>query len=227
MAMKLVSYKLCPYVQRALITAAEKKISIPVSYIDLENKPDWFLARSPRGKVPVLLVDDAETLFESHAIAEYIDELEPEQALMPDTPLLRAKDRAWFAFIGDAVFGPMHRLEYLPEKEAVLAAHQALMEALGRLEAALGSRDYLSGDGSRFGMADVGLAPFFYRAELAEQQGRAKLLAAFPGLQGLSARHLARPSVAAAVPEDFETFARAVQSRKGAWLLANPGALDA
>src|SRR5215217_8798089 len=77
--LRLISHKLCPYVQRAAIVAQEKGIQFERVDIDLANKPDWFLAMSPTGKVPVLEVTDTDgsvhVLFESAVIAEYLDEI--------------------------------------------------------------------------------------------------------------------------------------------------------
>jgi glutathione S-transferase len=56
MPLKLVSHKLCPYVQRAVIALAEKNVPFERIDVDLANKPDWFKAVSPLGKTPVLLV---------------------------------------------------------------------------------------------------------------------------------------------------------------------------
>lgn len=69
----LVSSKTCPFVQRAVILLLEKRVEHEVTYIDLASKPQWFLDKSPRGKVPLLMVEGA-TLFESQAICEYLDE---------------------------------------------------------------------------------------------------------------------------------------------------------
>ena len=55
-SLRLISHKLCPYVQRAVIVATEKDIPFHRVDIDLANKPDWFLAISPTGKVPLLEV---------------------------------------------------------------------------------------------------------------------------------------------------------------------------
>ena len=52
----LVSHKLCPYVQRAVIALTEKGVPFRRVDVDLANKPDWFKAVSPLGKTPVLLV---------------------------------------------------------------------------------------------------------------------------------------------------------------------------
>src|SRR3954464_14646367 len=75
--LKLISHKLCPYVQRAVISLTEKGVPFERIDVDLSNKPDWFLKISPLGKVPVLLVktvDGEVALFESNVICEYIED---------------------------------------------------------------------------------------------------------------------------------------------------------
>jgi glutathione S-transferase len=59
----LISHHLCPYAQRAAIALAEKGVRFERRYVDLSAKPDWFLAISPLGKVPLLIVkqDDGRT----------------------------------------------------------------------------------------------------------------------------------------------------------------------
>ena len=72
-ALKLISHKLCPYVQRAVIALNEKGVPFERIDIDLANKPDWFLKISPLGKVPVLTVpsDNGEVaVFESNLIQD-------------------------------------------------------------------------------------------------------------------------------------------------------------
>ena len=89
----LVSFKTCPWVQRAAIVLREKKIDFEFRHIEPDNRPDWFLAISPRKKVPVLRVDDSVSLFESNAIAEYLDETVGPR-LHPNDPVERAVNRA-------------------------------------------------------------------------------------------------------------------------------------
>src|SRR3546814_7073164 len=67
--------------------------------IDLRDKPDWFLRISPHGKVPVLSVDGV-PLFESNAIAEYLDDVVAPR-LHPEDPIKRARNRAWTDFVPD------------------------------------------------------------------------------------------------------------------------------
>ena len=84
---KLISFKLCPFVQRSIITLLEKGVGYEIEHIDLSNKPQWFLDISPFGKVPVLVVDDDVVLFESAVINEFLDETAPGRRLHPDDPL--------------------------------------------------------------------------------------------------------------------------------------------
>jgi glutathione S-transferase len=70
----LVSFKTCPWVQRAAIVLREKNTAFEFRHIEPDNRPGWFLAISPHKKVPVLRIDEKVSLFESNAIAEYLDE---------------------------------------------------------------------------------------------------------------------------------------------------------
>ena len=93
---KLVSFEICPFVQRSLILLLEKKIDYDITYIDLRNKPDWFLEISPFGKVPVLQIGE-EVIFESNVILEYLDEAYP-KTFHPADLIIKAKNRAWSEF---------------------------------------------------------------------------------------------------------------------------------
>ncbi len=85
---KLVSFDVCPYVQRSVITLQEKGVPYEIEYIDLNNKPEWFMQLSPLGKVPILIVEDT-VIFESSTINEYLDEIAPGRKLQPSEPLLQ------------------------------------------------------------------------------------------------------------------------------------------
>src|ERR1700760_1012382 len=94
--LRLISHKLCPYVQRAVIALSEKGVPFERIDVDLANKPEWFLAISPLGKTPVLQVGDT-AIFESAVILEYLEEARP-KPLHPSDPLRRAEHRAWIEF---------------------------------------------------------------------------------------------------------------------------------
>src|SRR5689334_23722742 len=94
----LVSFKTCPWVQRSAIVLREKNVPFDFRHIEPDNRPDWFLAISPHKKVPVLRVDDSVSLFESSAIAEYLDETVPPR-LHPTDAVARAVNRAWTDYV--------------------------------------------------------------------------------------------------------------------------------
>src|ERR687887_1038324 len=114
----LVSHRLCPYVQRAAISLAEKGMPFERIDVDLADKPAWFLALSPLGKTPVLRVDDR-AIFESAVILEYLEETAP-RPLHPVDPLRRAEHRAWIEF-GSAVLNDITGL-YSAKDQGAFAA---------------------------------------------------------------------------------------------------------
>ena len=80
--LKLISHKLCPYVQRAVIALTEKAVAFERVDVDLANKPEWFLAISPLGKTPVLKIGEI-PIFESAVILEYLEETESRLSSIP------------------------------------------------------------------------------------------------------------------------------------------------
>ena len=131
----LVSFKTCPWVQRAAIVLREKNVPFEFRHIEPDNRPDWFLAISPHKKVPVLRIDDSVSLFESSAIAEYLDETLPPR-LHPADPIARAVNRAWTDYVptfAAAITGTAYADS---EAEFDKAAVQ-MPVPLGRLEKAL------------------------------------------------------------------------------------------
>src|SRR3954470_6243251 len=119
--LRLVSHKLCPYVQRAVIALTEKGVPFERVDIDLANKPDWFLAVSPLGKTPVLQVGD-KAIFESAVILEYLEETQS-HPLHPSDVLTRAEHRAWIEF-GSTVLNDIAGF-YAAADEATFAAKTA------------------------------------------------------------------------------------------------------
>jgi len=94
---ELISTKTCPYVHRSRIALMEKGVDFLFTEVDLRNKPDWFLAVSPYGKVPVLKHDD-QVIYESAIINEYLEEVFPDPSLMPADPFNRAVARIWIEY---------------------------------------------------------------------------------------------------------------------------------
>ena len=111
-----------------------KDVEFEVTFINLREKPDWFLEISPHGKVPVLKVDD-DILFESNAIAEFLDETVAPR-LHPEDPVARARNRAWTDFV-PTFAGALTGIYYTKTREAMENGLEKAPKALGRLEEAL------------------------------------------------------------------------------------------
>ena len=138
----LISFKLCPFVQRAVITLLHKKIDYTIEYIDLQKKPDWFLEISPLGKVPLLRVKD-HVLFESAVINEYLDETHGEPMLSKD-PLEKAEQRAWIEF-SSSLFNAQHQLTQARREETYFKIEEDLTKKLAPLERKIGNDGFFEG----------------------------------------------------------------------------------
>ena len=67
----LISSPTCPYVQRAVIALKEKHVEFDVVYVDLQDKPDWFLDISPLGKVPGSTLQPGPARIPAHGTLTY------------------------------------------------------------------------------------------------------------------------------------------------------------
>lgn len=160
---EIVSSMTCPFAQRTRMALLEKGIAYSVTEINLDAKPDWFLAISPYSKVP-LLRDGDTVIFESSVIGEYLEEVCPLPPLMPDDPVNRAKMRIWVDF-ANVRFIP-HVYKLLMAQGADAQAHRAdlLLAALRQMEDHLASDDagaFWIGD--RLTYADLAFYPHLER----------------------------------------------------------------
>lgn len=81
--MQLLYTKRSPYSRKAQIMALEKNIPLELIEEDLLKKSPGLLAANPLGKIPALILDDGQTLFDSPVICEYIDSLNDAPVLIP------------------------------------------------------------------------------------------------------------------------------------------------
>lgn len=208
---KLISFDLCPFVQRSVILLKEKQVDFDVEYIDLANKPDWFLKISPLGKVPVLQVGKT-VLFESAVIAEYLDEVNP-PAMHPKDPLQKALNRAWIEF-GSSLFMAQFQMCMAPDEAGYSAKLEELKEGLDRLEGLLSMTPFFNGDEPA--LIDFCMAPLFQRLEIIERHGGANMTQGSFKLRHWCQNLLERPSVGQSVPEGFEEkFVGYIRSKGG------------
>ena len=202
MKIKLISFTTCPFVQRAVIMLLFKDVKHDIEFIDLANKPDWFMKISPRGKVPVLVADN-QPIFESQAICEFLEETHPSPAVLPKDPVERAQDRAWFAFASEDLFMPMYRFSYTDDPKVAAESLEFINHKLERLNTEMEGRNFLSATNA-FGMADVAMAPFLYRADFYKRRQLTDLLQGFSNLENWSNHVMDLNYVKNSVPADFE-----------------------
>jgi glutathione S-transferase len=210
--LKLISHKLCPYVQRAVIALTEKAVAFERIDIDLASKPDWFLNVSPLGKTPVLLVGD-HAIFESAVILEYLEETQA-SPLHPANALHRAEHRAFIEF-GSAVLNDIAGL-YSALDEAAFKAKAAQLEAkFARLEARIAGPWF---DGEKFSLVDAVFGPVFRYFDVFDEIGDFGILDGKPRLARWRENLAARPSVKSAVGASYPALLRDFIDRRRSYL---------
>lgn len=222
----LVSHLLCPYVQRAAIVLLEKGVPFTRKNIDLANKPDWFLAISPLGKVPVLQVGET-AIFESAVICEYLDETQAPQ-LHPADPLARARHRGWME-LGSAILNDIAGVYSAPDEASLQLKAQQLAQKWAQVEAALSGGPYFAG--AEFTLVDAVFAPVFryYDAFEAIAPLRAHLsLTPWPQIEAWRRALAQRPSVQQAVVADYPQRLQAFLQQRKSYLgtLLQPAAVS-
>jgi len=211
-ALKLISHKLCPYVQRAVIALTEKGVAFERIDIDLADKPDWFLKLSPLGKTPVLVVGD-KAIFESAVILEYLEETQA-HPLHPADALSRAEHRGWIEF-GSAVLNDIAGFYAAKDEAAFQVKTTQLAEKFARLEARAAAPWF---DGEKFSLVDAVFGPVFRYFDVFDEIGDFGILTGKPGLARWRQSLAARPSVRNAVSPDYPALLRDFITRRQSWL---------
>lgn len=208
----LISHDLCPYVQRAAISLKEKGVPFERVYVDLSNKPEWFKAISPLGKVPLLKISDGvsdEVIFESAVILEYLEETQA-NPLHSSNPLERARQRSWIEF-GSAVLNGIARLYSAKTESAFEQEKLSLRQSFERLEQELADRK--SGpyfDGDLFTLVDAVFGPVFRYFTVFENAAGVRILDGLSRInewrQALSMRASIQDVVLPDYPERLRLF---------------------
>lgn len=191
--MKLIGTPTSPYTRKARVVLAEKRIDyefvVDVPYDAATAVPNF----NPLGKVPVLVLDDGTTLFDSRVIAEYLDSASPVTKLLPEDTRHRIQVRRWEALADgctDAVVAIVmekRRPEALRYDEWVARQQGKIERALAAMSDDLGNRSFCCGDFFTLSDIAVGCCTGFLDLRLPEVDWRA----AHPNLAKL-ARKLAQ-----------------------------------
>ena len=153
----------------------EKQIDFEVREVDLSNKSEEFLAASPTGKVPVVVVD-GDSIYESNVVNQYLDETTGRPKLMPEDPKRSAYARIWMAsadtdFFPAVFVASVGRERGFSEKR-ISETFERLKTTLGNLEEQLKDRDYLADE---FSLADIAYAGNFVRLRELEERSEISL----------------------------------------------------
>lgn len=196
--MKLLGSQTSPYVRKVRIVLAEKKLDYQFAVEDVWTS-DAVLQANPLGKVPCMVLDGGEALFDSRVIVEFLDALSPVGKLIPPPGRERVEVKTWEA-LADGVLDALvaARLERhwdgrAPEQrcEAWVARQlDRVQRALNAMEAGLGGRPWCVGNHMTLADLATGAALGYLDFRWPEVEWRT----AQPGLARLAATLADRPS---------------------------------
>ncbi|MEO7464810.1 MAG: glutathione S-transferase [Nitrosospira sp.] len=159
--MKLIGSLTSPYVRKARIVLAEKRIGYDFD-VDVPWNADSHVSNhNPLGKIPVLIMDDGTTLFDSRVIVEYLDSVNPVSRLIPEPNRRRIMVKRWEALADGicdaaaAIF--LERKRHAVEQSPEWILRQQKKVALGLETAAKELGDKKWCDGNVYTLADIAL----------------------------------------------------------------------
>ena len=160
--MKLIGAITSPYVRKVRVVMAEKKLDYQLVLEDVWSADTQIMTSNPLGKVPCLVMDGAEAMFDSRVIVEYLDTLSPVGKLIPTSGRERAEVKTWEA-LADGVLDAaiLARLESTwpgrtdPERCKAWIDRQLLKvdASLKSMSQGLGEKPFCSG--IHFSLSDV------------------------------------------------------------------------
>lgn len=189
-----------------------------ITYIDRDNRPDWFRAISPHSKVPVLQIDGKQALFESNAIAEYLDETTSPR-LHPEDPLARAYNRAWTDYV-PTFANAISNAAYADSEEEFAARAAKIAEPFAKLEDALSKRGNAGPffNGTKFSLVDAAYAPFLQRYTFMDRLRPLGIIERYPLLSAWRDALMAAPAVKTSTVPEIEAAWKENLVARGRWL---------
>ena len=200
--MKLVSSLTSPFGRKARIVLLEKKIAFQ---LQIENPwlPDSpVLSFNPLGKVPVLVLEDGVSVFDSRVIVEYLDHLTPVAHLIPSDPKSRMIVRGVEALadgVTDAAVLVFLEKKRPPEQQSadwLTLQNKTLFSGLEALSEALGEKPWFLGNSMTLADVACGCMLGYLDFRFSEIDWRS----AHPNLAKLEAKLATRPSFVETVP---------------------------
>ena len=202
--MKLIGALTSPYVRKVRIVMAEKRLDYQLELEDVWNR-DTITKSNPLGKVPCLVMEGGEAVFDSRVIVEYVDTLSPVGRLIPERGRERTEVRTWEA-LADGVLDAaiLARLEQTwagrseAQRSAAWVSRQMdkVHASLAAMSQGLGDKPFCSG--IHFSLADIatGCALGYLDFRFAHIDWRSQ----YPNLEKLDAKLAQRQSFMDTVP---------------------------
>ena len=201
--MKLIGSNTSPYVRKVRIVMAEKKLDYQYVVEDVWAN-DNMLKSNPLGKVPCLVVEGVEAIFDSRVIVEYVDTLSPLSRLIPASGRERVEVRTWEALadgVLDAAIAARLEANWAPRGESRSQAWidrnmSRVSASLKAMSRGLGEKPWCAGLHMSLGDIAVGCALFYLDFRFSHIDWRAE----HPNLARLAEKLAARKSFIDTVP---------------------------
>ena len=202
--MKLIGSYTSPFVRKVRVVLAEKKIEADF-VIDSPWTPETLVPDvNPLGKIPVLVLDDGTPLFDSRVIVEYLDNVTPNNKLMPAPNRERMEVKRWEALAdglveaGVAAFLEAKRPDGEKSPSWIARQQEKIQRTLDYMAKELGENSWCMG--THFSLADIamGVSLGYLDFRFPDIDWRA----AHPGLARVFEKLMQRPSFAETVPHD-------------------------
>ncbi|MGZ8211423.1 MAG: glutathione S-transferase [Burkholderiales bacterium] len=200
--MKLIGTPTSPYTRKVRVVLAEKRIDYEFIVDPPYEAATHVTAYNPLGKVPVLVLDDDTTIFDSRVIVEYLDNASPVAKLLPEDTRPRIQTRRWEA-LADGCTDATAAIVMEGRRPAEFRYAAWIERQRGKIDRALavmaddlGNRSWCCGD--FFNLADVavGCCLGFLDLRLPDVAWRA----GYPNLAKLADKLANRPSFRETVP---------------------------
>ena len=201
--MKLLYSLTSPYARKVRIVAAEKRIAIDLEQVVLADPDCPVLQHNPLGKIPVLIMDDGESLYDSSVIVDYLDQRTPVSHLVPQDNKSKFQVKRWESLAdgvcdaGVAVMVEQRRPENLQDPSWINKQWSKVERGLQVLNDELGQNRFCVADS--FSLADIALVCVLGYLNL-RFGNKLDLDKNYPNLARLNQALASRPSIAETVP---------------------------
>ena len=157
--MRLLGSVPSPFTRKVRIVLAEKRVECTFEQVEVMAAGSPVPTHNPLGKIPVLVLDDGSTLYDSRVIAEFLDTVSPMGRLIPEESRNRIAVRRWEA-LADGTIDAGILIRYEQARESNLQSTAWIARQTGKLERGLAEMARELGDkpwcqGNSFTLADI------------------------------------------------------------------------